>query len=289
MPSVSRPGRFTPRGRSTAATPAWQTPADKAAAAHVFALPVPNDAVQTAVSLAGTWQYAGDDEAVVEGRLEPIHAIPDPATLNWHALAVPGDRNQQLPGETYIHRYYLRTRVQVPAEALPGGHFVLHVPGMSVVASVLVNGRYCGGTKNCWAVWDCDVTRAIRPGEVNEVVVALKDAFYALSGDKHPNKLDYIPYSFWHYNTDPPAIVSDPHQREDLSHRVRAGRSVPGGGGPNLHRRRVRDTFREEQNPGVGNHAAQSHPPGDDRGSGQRDCSADRCGPAEKSFAMRQV
>ncbi len=164
--------------------------------------------------LAGTWQYAGDDETVVEGRLEPIHAIPDLATLNWHAIAVPGDRNQQMPGETYVHRYYLRTRVQVPA-ALAERSFVLHVPGMSVVASVLVNGRYCGGTKNCWAVWDSDVTRAIRPGEVNEVVVAFKDAFYALAGDSHvrsssdagarqlkrPHKLDYIPYSFWHYNT----------------------------------------------------------------------------------------
>ena len=35
---------------------------------------------------------------------------------------------------------------------------------------------------------------------MNEIVVAFKDAFYALSGDKHPNRLDYIPYSFWHYN-----------------------------------------------------------------------------------------
>ena len=153
-------GPFHPEAAIHPGDTSWQTPADKAAAAHVFALSEPNDAAQTAVSLAGTWQYAGDDEAVVEGRLEPIHAISDPATLNWHALAVPGDRNQQMPGETYVHRYYLRTRVQVPAE-LAGRSFVLHVPGMSVVASVLVNGRYCGGTKNCWAVWDCDLTRAI--------------------------------------------------------------------------------------------------------------------------------
>ena len=191
---------FHPEGTIHRGDTTWQTAADKAAAAHVFALTVPNNAAQTAMPLAGTWQYAGDDETVVDGRLEPIHAIPDPATMNWHAIAVPGDRNQQMPGETYVHRYYLRTRVQVPAE-LAGRSFVLHVPGMSVVASVLVNGRYCGGTKNCWAVWDCDLTQAIRPGEVNEVVVAFKDAFYALAGDKHPHKLDYIPYSFWHYNT----------------------------------------------------------------------------------------
>jgi beta-galactosidase len=191
---------FHPEGTIHPADRTWQTQADRAAAAHVFDIPTPANAAQTAVSLAGTWQYAGDDEPVVKNRLEPVKTISDPAKLNWHALTVPGDRNEQLPGETYIHRYYLRTRVHVPA-ALAGRSFVLHVPGMSVVASVFVNGRYCGGTKNCWAVWDCDLTKAVRPGEVNEVVVALKDAFYALAGDKHPDRLDYIPYSFWHFNT----------------------------------------------------------------------------------------
>ena len=192
-------GPFHPEGTIHPGDTTWQTPADKAAAAHAFEVPSSNnDTAQTAVSLAGTWQYAGDDEAVVEGRLDPVKAIPDPTTLNWHALAVPGDRNQQLPGETYVHRYYLRTRVETPA-VLAGRSFVLHVPGMSAIASVFVNGRYCGGTKNCWAVWDCDVTQAIKPGKVNEVVVALKDAFYALAGNK-PDRLDYVPYSFWHYH-----------------------------------------------------------------------------------------
>ncbi len=194
---------FHPEGTIHPGDTSWQTPADKAAAAWVFAVPVsPKEAGlgQAAVPLAGTWEYAGDDEAVVADRLEPDKALPDPVTLRWHALAVPGDRNQQLPGETYIHRYYLRTRLDVPA-ALAGRSFVLHVPGMSVIASLFVNGRYCGGTKNCWAVWDCDVTKAVKPGAVNEVVVALKDAFYALADDKHADRLDYIPYSFWHYNT----------------------------------------------------------------------------------------
>ena len=49
------------------------------------------------------------------------------------------------------------------------------------VMSVLVNGRYCGTTKAPCAAWDCDVTEAIKPGEVNEVCVSIKDVYYALA------------------------------------------------------------------------------------------------------------
>ncbi len=190
---------FHPDGAIKPGDVSWMTDADKAAASQTFDIPASPAVAQTPVSLAGAWQYAGDDEVLVDDRLGPVKAAPSADALSWHAIQVPGDRNQLLPHETYVHRYYLRARVKVAPE-LADHSFVLHVPAESVVATVFVNGQSCGWTKNCWAVWDCDVTSAIKPGAVNEICVAFKDPFYALTVPeflKHPH---YLPYSFWHFN-----------------------------------------------------------------------------------------
>jgi hypothetical protein len=192
------PGPFHPDGSIQPGDSSWMTEQDKAAAKKSFEIKA--DASQSGTELKGTWQYAGDDEGVIADRLAPVQTLTNPDALNWHALEVPGDRNQQVPDQVYVHRYYLRTRLNVPA-SLADHSFFLHMPGQSVIASVFVNGQFCGGTKNSWAVWDCDVTKAIRPGQSNELIVAFKDPFYALAGDEHPKRLDYSPYSFWHFNT----------------------------------------------------------------------------------------
>ena len=134
----------------------------------------------------------------VDDRLGPTKAIPDAQTFNWHAFPVPGNRNGVLPTETYVHRYYLRTHLQVPA-SLVDHSFVLHIPAVSMIATIFVNGQSCGWTKAPWAMWDCDITNAIKPGQTNEICFAFKDTFYGLATEdmvKHPK---YIPYSFWHF------------------------------------------------------------------------------------------
>ena len=187
---------FRPDGAIKPGDRSWMSDADKAAQAQVFEAALAAPPVQTPVSLAGAWQYAGDDELVIDDRLGPVKTIPEAGLLTWHAILVPGDRNALLPHETYIHRFYLRTRVKVPAE-LAGHSFVLHVPGESLIATLFVNGQQCGWTKNCWAVWDCDVTSAIKPGQVNEIWMAIKDPFYALAGKNDAEHLPYVPYAFW--------------------------------------------------------------------------------------------
>ena len=174
--------------------------ADRAAAAHVFTLAVPDGAAQTATPLKGDWQVAADDEAVTDDRLGPIKAAPAVGDLNWHALPVPGDRNTARPELTYVHRYWLRTRVEVPAD-LTGRSFYLHVPSENMIATVFVNGHPCGWTKTPYAAWDCDITQAVEPGQVNEVWVGIKDAFYGLANDENARRPQYVPYDFWHYNT----------------------------------------------------------------------------------------
>ena len=189
---------FHPDGAIKPGDISWMTNADRAAQEQTFAVAEVATPAQTSLSLAGSWQYAGDDELLVDDRLGPVKSIPSADSLTWHAMRVPGDRNELLPHETYVHRYYLRTRVSVPANM--GGHsFVLHVPAESLVATVFVNGQACGSTKNCWAAWDCDITHAVRPGQINEIWVAFKDDFYGLTlvdQTKHPQ---YRPYPFWRY------------------------------------------------------------------------------------------
>jgi beta-galactosidase len=191
---------FHPDGSIKPGDNSWMTDADKAAQSQTFIVPKPVDTTQASLSLAGQWQYEGDDELVVDDRLGPVKSIPSADSLNWHAINVPGDRNTALPHEEYVHRYYLRTRVNVPAD-LAGHSFVLHVPAENMIATVFVNGQSCGFTKDNYAAWDCDITKAIKPGQVNEIWVAIKDSFYGLADDadvKHPQ---YTPFSFWPHKT----------------------------------------------------------------------------------------
>jgi hypothetical protein len=166
---------FHPDGTIKPGDTSWMTDNDKAAATQTYNVPVPTAAAQAPLPLDGLWQYANDDELTVDDRLGPVKSLPDLSTLTWHGMKA-GDRNDLLPDQTYIHRYYLRTRVNVPAE-LAGHSFVLHAPGVNTVATVFVNGQQVGWTKIDFADWDLDLTSAIKPGQVNEICVAFKDTF----------------------------------------------------------------------------------------------------------------
>src|SRR5205807_1575536 len=61
-----------------------------------------------------------------------------------------------------------------------GRSFVLRFPSTALLASVFVNGVWCGGNSTPTAAWEADVTKAIRPGAANELLVAIKDCYYAI-------------------------------------------------------------------------------------------------------------
>jgi len=191
---------FHPDGPHRPGDPHALSEADKAAAAQVFSLTAPDGAAQTATPLKGAWQIAAADELVTDDRLGPIREAPSAGDLSWHAVPVPGDRNAALPELTYVHRYFLRTRIAVPA-GLSGRSFYLHVPSENMIATVFVNGRPCGWTKAPYAAWDCDITQAVRPGRTNEIWVGIKDAFYGLANAENARHPQYTPYDFWHYST----------------------------------------------------------------------------------------
>ncbi len=163
----------------------WQTESDKNAAVQVFkidpATSSPAERIET--PLGGEWQACRFDEQEVVDRAGPTRTLPDMASAHWMLIAVPGNKFEVKPELRFCHRMVYRTRVDVPG-ALAGRSFVLRLPLQSLIASVHVNGRFCGWTKAPFAAWECDITRAVRPGQVNEVCVVVKDSYYAISEKK---------------------------------------------------------------------------------------------------------
>jgi beta-galactosidase len=178
-------GHFRPNGKFPPDAD-WQTDDDKKAAAQVFRF---DSAARTApgeridLPLGGLWQACRFDEQEVVDRTGLCKTLPDAATAYWMSIPVPGNKFDVKPELRFSHRIVYRTRVDVPA-ALAGRSFVLRLPSQSLIASVLVNGQFCGWTKAPFAAWQCDITRAVRPGQVNEVCVVLKDSYYAISEKK---------------------------------------------------------------------------------------------------------
>jgi len=136
--------------------------------------------------LGGAWQIARLDEQKIKGRTEPTRELPvKAAELHWSGVKVPGNRDDVRPDLQYAHRFAYRTWLNVPAEC-KGKAFYLHFPCNAVISSAIVNGVYCGGSKAPCAAWDCDVTRAVEPGKANEVVVVIKDPYYAIANTGDP-------------------------------------------------------------------------------------------------------
>jgi beta-galactosidase len=165
----------------------WQTENDKQAAAQVFqidpATTTAAPAERIALPLGGLWQVCRFDEQEVIDRAGPAKTLPDMAAACWMSIPVPGNKFEVKPQLRFCHRFVYRTRVDVPA-VLAGRSFFLQFPCLSLIASVHVNGQFCGWTKAPFAQWECDVTRAVRPGRVNEICVVVKDSYYAVSEKK---------------------------------------------------------------------------------------------------------
>ncbi|HZZ73595.1 MAG TPA: glycoside hydrolase family 2 TIM barrel-domain containing protein [Pirellulales bacterium] len=156
-----------------------RTPADEAAAKHVFDLPAAKSrGDRSSVLLKGDWEICRNDEQLPGDVAEPIKDFPpDP---QWHAIAVPGDKNTLRPELLMAHRLWYRTRVKIPAN-LAGRSFFMTFPQNSLNTTVYVNGQYCGFNKFPYVHFDLDVTKGIKPGEINEVWVGIRDAWYAYS------------------------------------------------------------------------------------------------------------
>ena len=190
-------GPFRPNGKFKPDAP-YADAQDKAAAKHVFRMPGgAKDGNRVETSLTGLWQVARWDELNVkeEDRARPIDSVAGADRFAWYGIEVPGDRNEKRPDMAYCHRYVYHTRVDVPID-LCGRAFFLHFGSTSLMASVIVNGQFCGSNAAPFTIWDCDITTAIKPGKRNEIVVAVKDAYYAATS---PRDLFNLPREFFNF------------------------------------------------------------------------------------------
>ncbi len=165
---------------------------DRKAAAQVFSLPAPADdtarPARPGIELSGLWQVARYyDIEMDRSPYEPVRSLPadDPMELRWMGIEVPGDGKKKRPELKFANRLLYRTKVKIPS-AYQGHGFLLHFSGTCWIASVFVNGQYCGARKSVLVPWDCDVSRAVKPGATNEIVIAIKTFRYAF--DPRGNK-----------------------------------------------------------------------------------------------------
>ncbi len=172
-------GEFRPNGKNKPDAQ-WQTPEDKQAAAQTFQVATAPAGERAVTDLSGLWQMARYDEQDIQDRLGPIASLPPADQLYWMGINVPGDRNAGHPELSYNHRYFYRTRLNVPSE-LAGRSFFLHFPSTNMVVTVFVNGVQCGWNKAPFADWDCDITKAVKPGQVNDLWIGVKDSYYAIA------------------------------------------------------------------------------------------------------------
>ncbi len=161
----------------------YDTPADRDAADKVYRfpdLPTGHAGSRQNLELSGLWQVARyDDPDMDKDTPAPVKTLPDLDALTWMGIEAPGDAIMQRP-ELYLgHRLLFKTRVQLPSDQ-QGRGFHLHFSGMNYIVSVFVNGQYAGDHRGVLVPWDLDVTRQIKPGADNEIVLAVKSPWYAM-------------------------------------------------------------------------------------------------------------
>ncbi len=158
------------------------------------------DGQRTELDLKGLWQYAAWDEAgdiTEETRTKGAEQLPDLKAFHWRAISIPFDRNNSLPEFAFNHRYMLRTRVDVPA-GFKGKSFFLDLREINFIATLFVNGRKAGDFDTVLGFWKPDISAFIEPGKTNEIVLVMKDTFYALRPTKEGETVRdnyYLPMS----------------------------------------------------------------------------------------------
>ena len=157
-----------------------RTAQDEAATKNVFVLPEAKPGERASVPLAGQWEVTRDDEQMPGEVAEPIKVLP--AHTAFTAIPVPSDKNKSRPDLVFAHRLWYRTRVTIPA-TLAGRAFTLEFPLNNLNTTVFVNGTYCGFEKNPFCRFTLDVTQGIKPGQINEIWVGIRDVWYARAAD----------------------------------------------------------------------------------------------------------
>jgi len=119
------------------------------------------------LNLEGTWQLTGGEADFVP---------PQGDDLQWLDVNVPcGIRNAEFAGKLgWPVALWLRREVEVPA-SWQGKVIRLHFELTRGRTEIYLNGTHVGSHWDGFSSYEIDVTRAVRPGETNQLMVAVGD------------------------------------------------------------------------------------------------------------------
>ena len=89
---------------------------------------------------------------------------PSSTTLLWKGIKVPGNRDDERPDLQYCPPLPLPHARQRAGRRRRAARSSCTSRRTALIASVFVNGSYCGGSKAPCTAWDCDVTQADQAG-----------------------------------------------------------------------------------------------------------------------------
>lgn len=139
------------------------------------------------LSLNGLWQICRyDDPNMDQSPYEPVADFP--ANPRWRGINVPSNI-RSIPELDLAHRVWYRCRVDIP-KSFQGQSFFLNFNGTNWIASIAINGKIVGNHKSTRIPWKLDITNAVKAGQINEIMIGIKDVWYAIDYKFHKKELN---------------------------------------------------------------------------------------------------
>jgi beta-galactosidase/beta-glucuronidase len=164
-------------------------------------------AERVTLNLNGTWEFDQTQTAFPPQRF--TRRIPVPGLIHLaqpridqydQLFLIDTDNVTGVSGNPYTAPYrprynWYRRTVTVDA-ALKGQQATLTIMKSKYVTEVFVNGLKVGSSMACYTPVDCDVTRALRYGAENEILISVGDRAWlpsAAAGSTDKEKVNYLP------------------------------------------------------------------------------------------------
>ena len=164
-------------------------------------------AQRTVIDLNGTWEFDRTEKAFPPETF--TRTIPVPGLIH---LAEPRIDDYDVwfkkPGQVeakeahgvydidYVPKYnWYRKKIYVP-DSLEGKEFLLRIKKSQYVSQVFVNGMDVGNSMECYTPIEFPVTRVLRPGEENEILIRVGDRYWLppqAAGSTDKEKEHYLP------------------------------------------------------------------------------------------------
>ncbi len=146
------------------------------------------------ISLSGVWDFSIDQSA----------AWTEPASVEWNdSILVPFSPETPASGvsATGFYRvvWYRRSFTQPALQT--GQHLILHFGAVDYNATVWVNGVQVCSHEGGYTPFQADITRALRSGETQEIVVRAEDDPSDLAKPRGKQDWKLEPHSIWYPRT----------------------------------------------------------------------------------------